>query len=1193
MSKRCPLLVASVFSLLAAVVLSAPTPSSANGGEADFVRRGPFAGLENLFESAELIEYTNSQAGSTSPGTTEEAFIDFDPVDERIEWDPARSGPGLGKSGIIQGDVVDGHFLTGPSGFSEVAIVEAGPDNAIALRIARTNLSVAPVVDDGLTPHVLPEVANPWTRDQFLTEGTRVARPNRTLKLAAGQLDDDDFDEVVLAYWNVDSAITLAVYDVDLITGFEDPVLLSGPAVPFSTGLGTPAELADTNNVIEVATGDFDGDLVDEIALILPVDLHPDPCPATDDCGWQREVEVHFFKVEVGEGGKTIEPRGTIGPLDMAGANYQSRPELEYTFVGAIEARSGRFNVTQGSFAGIVPEELVVGTQFVRRFPDRAENVGGTVGINVWRNETFGSLRTLVLERCPTSSDFCLVDSALATLNTSNGAFGLASSVSVTNFAEGSVGSTTLANIGISVPIPKTSFCFDVGNVDDDALDEVVFYGPIRPNSFALRVFDGSPPAMGMEIGSGLTLTQTLANQALIDSPVRPFDDAIVGFTAAADNLNDWAVTGYNLFSISPPGDPRNQQFPERQTHCELVVADVESADVDGSEPDRFLPEIFVDFLSQERVEPTEAAFNRGVLALDSTGRGYAQWAVTLLEYELSSCEDGVCIDALAPVTRASGVEGFFPFPQFFRQVPRFSRLAAGDLDLDRVRLGVPPAPRRIDILQPLVYVAAPPTHFDVLPGGAGAFDPGGCYQGSSCGGFGVTYQESQMSTIGFEAEIKAGFSLSDSAGIKVSGFGAGIENSYGRDFTLRGGSTETFTITQERSASLRDQVLAADIGYTVWEYPILDGFSPSGDELVVYVPDRDGERFFTFDSTDAGVDSIRPRHEPGNLFSYRPSSEIPATVIQEATGFRVDDESSNQVSVTFTNATDSLSMTGTSFETTAQLGAEVPIKLLTVNLSTEGTYEVSTLTSSSASLSESQEISFSSGTVAPQSQYDVTPYVLWDESTLVLDYAVDFPAGLNSADFDPYRQQPDLALNLPRRLHVEKGFLPAQPDPETSPLFETRSLSFFPSRPEPGEDVFLYARVYNMSLVPSASQTRVAFYDGHPERGGTEIASALTNPIGIEAQGVEVVRATWQVPAEADPETLQIFVELEPQGGAPDLRDDNNLGWRALDSSQFVPEPSGASAALVVLATMFSLARRRGECSASRTGCASGDRRA
>ena len=115
------------------------------------------------------------------------------------------------------------------------------------------------------------------------TSPSRGAFPSRrVLHVEAAQLDEDPLDELVVAWWSDQEEIVVSVWEWDPVTGA--PSRLAADTLPaFPTTLGKSA-------IFALTAGDFDGDLVDTIAVVAPHQTMP-PVQADDF----DDFKVHFF----------------------------------------------------------------------------------------------------------------------------------------------------------------------------------------------------------------------------------------------------------------------------------------------------------------------------------------------------------------------------------------------------------------------------------------------------------------------------------------------------------------------------------------------------------------------------------------------------------------------------------------------------------------------------------------------------------------------------------------------------------------------------------------------------------------------------------------------------------------------------------------------------------------------------------
>jgi hypothetical protein len=115
-----------------------------------------------------------------------------------------------------------------------------------------------------------------------------------------------------------------------------------------------------------------------------------------------------------------------------------------------------------------------------------------------------------------------------------------------------------------------------------------------------------------------------------------------------------------------------------------------------------------------------------------------------------------------------------------------------------------------------------------------------------------------------------------------------------------------------------------------------------------------------------------------------------------------------------------------------------------------------------------------------------------------------------------------------------------------------------------PGSEVRLIATVRNLGDFP-AENVEVAFYDGDPEEGGTEILPRQVVPGFLDGAKSAEISATWVLPEPPARHTL--YVVVDPDGRLPDLDRTNNrlavsLGGTDLEvqlrSTEVGPEGEG-----------------------------------
>jgi hypothetical protein len=123
-----------------------------------------------------------------------------------------------------------------------------------------------------------------------------------------------------------------------------------------------------------------------------------------------------------------------------------------------------------------------------------------------------------------------------------------------------------------------------------------------------------------------------------------------------------------------------------------------------------------------------------------------------------------------------------------------------------------------------------------------------------------------------------------------------------------------------------------------------------------------------------------------------------------------------------------------------------------------------------------------------------------------------------------PQPGQVDLAV-VKHALATDPGFQPG--------AFTANGATFLP-----GDTVTLTATVRNLSDLP-VQDVQVAFYDGDPNAGGTEILPRQTISGFLNGGATATVTTTWMVPEPAAPHTL--FAMIDPDGTISDFNPANN----------------------------------------------------
>jgi hypothetical protein len=489
--------------------------------------------------------------------------------------------------------------------------------------------------------------------------------------------------------------------------------------------------------------------------------------------------------------------------------------------------------------------------------------------------------------------------------------------------------------------------------------------------------------------------------------------------------------------------------------------------------------------------------------------------------------------------------------------------ITTAELDGD-IRLGTPTRSRITDIVQPLVILNAPPTHFDIF--GGTPFDVSGIFYPHKTN-FGVTYERKLEQVLELQTEFTRdwGVSASLSAGFSFFGFSVRthLSTEYGEKFSNVEGSSKTYWVNVSASALYDDVIFAAVVDYNVWEYPVFVNGIEEGHILVVD-PGVNRTRWYPGKSW-TGFTYV-PNHEVGNILSYRAYPDFTQNPILE----EFIKGSYDHPEYTFALGTSpySWSLGFTDFEMSEaskqkdfRVEMGVSIKKWGVRTNISGHYGMGEISTQRSSVSDGlgievlfDRLDMGVGEVS----YEVTPYAFWaDNGALVIDYAVEpdiaRPGFTQTWWQVHYGSKPDPAFILPWRYDPEKGSKLEEP----AKRYQTKDITFFPEDPAEGETVIITARIHNFSLMATPSPVGVSFYLGDPENGGTLITgkggvTRVYTDTAIPARGRKIVEMEWTVPGGLGT-FPRIFGVIDPENAIDEIHTTNNVGWNVLGKTTSV----------------------------------------
>jgi len=494
----------------------------------------------------------------------------------------------------------------------------------------------------------------------------------------------------------------------------------------------------------------------------------------------------------------------------------------------------------------------------------------------------------------------------------------------------------------------------------------------------------------------------------------------------------------------------------------------------------------------------------------------------------------------------------------------RHYSVATGDFNGDNFRIGEGTRYVKTDVVQPLVILNAPPTHFDIL--NETVYDINSCYNEhlADCAHT-ATYFKAETETMMVNTEVYSNWALSAGLTLGASAYGIGAEAhmkaTYGEKFSKTQNSSSTVRVSAEITASGDDLIYATVCDYDIWEYPVYAENNSVIGYIVALVPLLTENRWFP--SKERSAAGYVPRHEVGNILSYTPYNDLNNPDLdQMLRGSYLNGSTDLNES---TDATFEVNLENTFTEETTrskEIGLEVGTKIGGYGITVEGTasYEQGAVSTHSTSVSEEIDIRVQFGPVdrgLGETNFNVTPYVYWSNNgALVVDYAARaiLPSQGGTATWwsEFYGNEQDPAFILPWRLDPEKG-LALQDEARRR---QTKSISINPPEPSAGDTATLTALVSNFSLIQTGGPVPVSFYLGDPDNGG-ELLSGLSGESlfyssdMIAAQGAREVSMEWSVPGNL-PAFPRIYAVIDPAGNLEEIHEDNNVGWTVMGLSEF-----------------------------------------
>jgi len=479
--------------------------------------------------------------------------------------------------------------------------------------------------------------------------------------------------------------------------------------------------------------------------------------------------------------------------------------------------------------------------------------------------------------------------------------------------------------------------------------------------------------------------------------------------------------------------------------------------------------------------------------------------------------------------------------------------IAMGDFNGDNFKIGPGKKYTVSDIVQPIVILNAPPTHFDVIEDTE--YDFALCYTGDvkiPCN-FWAEYTESNtndqsLSTTihsdwGVSAEISGGGSY---LGVGVSAY---MKGTYGEKFSNTSTSQKIVNVTSTVTAKGDDRIYATITDYELWEYPIYMKNSDKKGTLMAVVPVSTEDTWFS--SKERTAYDYVPTHESGNILSYsrwNDSLDMRGEPIADLSTYEVSTQDDNTFSF---NTSEIFSQEEVNeFDIGMEVGGSVGG--WGIEVSGSAYYNFGQIQTHSVSIQKDVSITGNIGSYnggLGEAGYSVKPYLYRaNNGALVVDYKVEPILPVGSGDTDTwwsqhYGQNPDPAFVLPWRLDPEKELALQSEDKRTL----TKSITLSKKKLTPGDTITLTANIHNFSVKYCADSVSVQFFLGKPENN-VAIADINGNNAfyvrgGIVEQSYKPVSFRWVVP-EYIGGYNRLYGVIDKENALEEVHEVNNTGW-------------------------------------------------
>ncbi len=496
------------------------------------------------------------------------------------------------------------------------------------------------------------------------------------------------------------------------------------------------------------------------------------------------------------------------------------------------------------------------------------------------------------------------------------------------------------------------------------------------------------------------------------------------------------------------------------------------------------------------------------------------------------------------------------------------------------------------NISQPIFILSAPPVHSDDING---VFTDLAC-SGDNCEGFSTTLFLETTQNISVSNTIHSDWSMGAYAGVGFDlPFGLGsvsakLGATYGESYENIQASSQTVTITEERTADGDDSYLVSKVDYVVYEYDVFKGNEFATKLISVHPKLINNEPVMTW-INGKNLDGLVETHEIGNILSYRRPNDTPLSGNEILISLNNYDVTSGSSSVTFDQAEQQGLDQSTSWD--QGLSASADFQVGAVEAGIEGAYNWGGLSTHGVSYetSTSVQVNFGSINTSYTAPYFIKPLIsLNNGGGISVQYEAEpiLPTlGASNVWNTPGSEldytNHDLSWSLPWRLDIQRGVQDVIPTntrkcrsiwvtkpldnnvgydaSATDPNFTIKEPLL--RNPMPGSTVNIHARVFNYSTEIS-EQSLVSFYLGHPELDGLMLSdvNGVTSVVVPPIQPQNYRDVVFTVTLPTDDTNGRLYGVIDPENTMEEFHENNNLGWAPMGYYYAYPDEIFSSVA-------------------------------